>query len=384
MIEARVFIDAALARGYRWYTGVPCSFLTPFINEAIADQRLHHIPAPNEGDAVALAAGLWTGGERSVVMMQNSGLGNAVSPLSSLVSVFGIPMLLVCTHRGAPGVVDEPQHALMGRITPSMLDLLEIPWERFPDSAHGTQPALDRAEQHFRAQPGAYALVLANGSVAGPTLPPSAGIPGKRRASPAGTFTAAGATMTRQAALSIVLAHSAPATTVLVATTGYTGRELFALADRPNHFYMVGSMGCASAFGVGLALARPDLQVIVLDGDGAALMRLGNFALAGHACVPNLTHLLLDNQMHESTGGQATLAPHVDFAGLAAGCGYARAQRAETEVQLRDFLSAPPDPDGARFLHLRTRPGIASALPRPDVLPPAVMARLRRHLGLNA
>ena len=104
MIEAHQFVDAARERGFDWYAGVPCSFLTPFINYVISDHNLHYISAANEGDAVALATGAALGGKRSVAMMQNSGLGNAVSPLTSLSHTFRIPILVICTHRGAPGV----------------------------------------------------------------------------------------------------------------------------------------------------------------------------------------------------------------------------------------------------------------------------------------
>ena len=381
MIEARTFIDAALGHGYRWYTGVPCSFLTPFINEAIADERLHHVPAPNEGDAVALAAGLWLGGERCVVMMQNSGLGNAVSPLSSLVTVFGIPVLLIVTQRGAPGVADEPQHALMGRITTDLLDLLQVAWEPFPDTAPAIEPVLERAGRHFSGKPGAYCLVMGKGTVAEGASSPQSGPTVFKAVAPSGTFPDGSTLPTRREVLLSILDATPTDSTVLIATTGYTGRELFALGDRANHFYMVGSMGCASAFGAGLALARPDLHVVVVDGDGAALMRLGNFALVGHSACPNLTHVVLDNQVHESTGGQSTLSPRVDFASVAAGCGYARVSRAGTTAALRAFLASARSPSGPSFLHVRTRCGIPTDLPRPDVAPPIVLARLRRHLG---
>ena len=132
MIEAQDFVDVARAAGYTSYAGVPCSFLTPFINFVINDERLSYISSANEGDAVATASGAAVGGQRSIVMIQNSGLGNTVSPLTSLNYVFRIPLLLICTHRGAPGLKDEPQHELMGRITGSLLETMAIPWEPFP------------------------------------------------------------------------------------------------------------------------------------------------------------------------------------------------------------------------------------------------------------
>src|SRR5918996_5163753 len=99
MIEANEFVEAARQRGFEWYAGVPCSFLTSFINYVINDDQLTYISSANEGDALATAAGAAIGGKRACVLMQNSGLGNAVSPLTSLSYVFRIPLLLICTHR---------------------------------------------------------------------------------------------------------------------------------------------------------------------------------------------------------------------------------------------------------------------------------------------
>src|SRR5271163_4090433 len=137
MIEAHQFVEAARDRGFRWYAGVPCSYLTPFINFVLQDPSLHYVSVANEGDAVALIAGVALAGapgmpyRRGVTMMQNSGLGNAVSPLTSLTWTFRLPQLLIVTWRGQPGVADEPQHALMGPITPAMLEAMEIPWKLF-------------------------------------------------------------------------------------------------------------------------------------------------------------------------------------------------------------------------------------------------------------
>ncbi|MBE7213106.1 MAG: phosphonopyruvate decarboxylase, partial [Gluconacetobacter diazotrophicus] len=129
MIRAQSFLDAAAARGLDFYSGVPCSFLTPMINRVInADGRgLDYVGAASEGEAVAIAAGAWLGGRGGVVICQNSGLGNCVNPLTSLNAPFRIPVLLVTTWRGQPGVKDEPQHALMGTITQRMLELCGVP-----------------------------------------------------------------------------------------------------------------------------------------------------------------------------------------------------------------------------------------------------------------
>src|ERR1700733_7506040 len=172
MIDARTFVEAARARGFGWYAGVPCSYLTPFINYVLQDSSLRYVSMANEGDAVALIAGVALGGTtngahgRGISMMQNWGLGNAVSPLTSLTWTFRLPQLLIVTWRGQPGVADEPQHALMGPITPALLETMEIPWELFPTEEEAVGPALDRATAHMDRTGRPYALLMQKGSVA--------------------------------------------------------------------------------------------------------------------------------------------------------------------------------------------------------------------------
>src|SRR6185369_12618585 len=120
----------------------------------------------------------------------------------------------------------------------------------------------------------------------------------------------------------------APEDACVIATTGRCGRELFTLADRPQHLYQVGSMGCASAMALGLALSTPK-RVVVLDGDGAALMHLGNVATFGARAPRRLTHVVIDNGVHDSTGGQSTVSASVDFAAVALACGYATGSRVD-------------------------------------------------------
>src|ERR1700735_5683025 len=126
MIEASSFLDAAAGIGVGFYTGVPCSFLTPLINRTASDRMLRYVGAASEGEAVAIAAGAWLAGRRTVVMCQNSGLGNAINPLTSLNAPFRIPTLLITTWRGRRGEPDEPQHEVMGQITPDLLALIGL------------------------------------------------------------------------------------------------------------------------------------------------------------------------------------------------------------------------------------------------------------------
>lgn len=158
MIEAKEFVEAARELGFNRYTGVPCSFLTPFINYVINDDALEYISSANEGDALATAAGSAIGGQPAIVMMQNSGLGNAVSPITSLSYVFRIPFLIITTHRGQPGVKDEPQHELMGQITKELFDTMRVPWEIFPKTPEDIAAALQRADDYMKKNNGLMPL----------------------------------------------------------------------------------------------------------------------------------------------------------------------------------------------------------------------------------
>jgi phosphonopyruvate decarboxylase len=373
LITADSFVGAARARGFDLYAGVPCSYLTPLINHVSGGEGLDYVAAANEGDAVAVAAGAVLGGRRAVAMFQNSGLGNAVSPLTSLTWTFRVPVLLVVTWRGEPGEADEPQHELMGAITPRQLELMEIPWRRFPSEENDIAPALDAAEAHMRASGHPFALVMSKGALAAHPLaerpapsPPAPPLPA--RAAPA---------LHRRDVLATL--QEVCGGDVLLATTGYTGRELYALGDRPNQLYMVGSMGCVSSLGLGLALARPDRRVVAIDGDGAALMRLGAMATIGAVAPANLVHVVIDNGMHESTGGQATVSATTDFCAIAAACGYARLARPGSREALKALLAEPGR--GPLLVHVRVRAGTPEALPRPSIAPADVAARLRAHLA---
>ena len=380
MIQASDFINPAREFGYRDWAGVPCSFLTPFINSVIDDPDMSYLSSANEGDAVAAATGAALAGRRAVAMMQNSGLGNAVSPLSSLNWVFRIPVLLIITLRGEPGLPDEPQHELMGQVTGKILDELQIPWVWFPRQADEVEGALTVANWQMDRTGLPYALVMKKGSVE-PSELKSRWEPETRPAGfPESGFSTGPAELSRQQALATVVEQAPVGDSVVIGSTGYTGRELFAVADRPNHLYMVGSMGCASSLGLGLSLALPGKRVIVADGDGAALMRMGNLATIGAYGGDNFRHLVLDNGVHESTGGQATVSRSVSFAAVAKACGYRDAAESVSRRDLVSFLEAGRGPS---LLQFRIRRGVPEGLPRPDVGPREVKRRLMEHLGVS-
>ena len=374
MISPSAFVDHLRQRGFLHFTGVPCSYLKPLSNCVLSRSDLLYLGAADEGQAVAIAAGLALAGRPAVTMFQNSGLGNAVNPLTSLTYPFGIPVLLLCSLRGDPeGSPDEPQHRLMGSITQRLLELMEIRWEFLPAEVEGLGPCLDRAGRHMAEGGTPYALIIRNGDFEKFALQTETPV---ARAHSPGPVAPVTPTFRRTDYLAAILGSTGPAD-ALIATTGYTSRELWALQDRANHFYMVGSMGCAASLGLGVAVGQPDRRVVVVDGDGALLMRMGILATIGHQQPQRLVHIVLDNGQHESTGGQSTVSASLDLCAMARACGYPRVSRVDSPDQLRELLETP---GGPHFIHVPTVAGVPPNLPRPTDPPERVAQRFRRFL----
>ena len=376
MLHSSAFIDLLRDRGYNFLTGVPCSFLTPLINEIAAGQGSRYVCATSEGEAVAIAAGAWLAGCPSVVLGQNSGLGNMVNPLTSLNHPFRIPLLLMVTLRGEPGIGDEPQHELMGQITSSMLELMGIRWRVMPDEINALEASVDEGISLMSRFSLPFAFIVRQGSFLDsasrePSIVPPT--PGRRH-----ELTAGGPRPSRIAVLEQILAHL-PAEAAVIATTGKCARELFTLADRPQHLYMVGAMGSASAVGLGVALHSQRL-IVVLDGDGAALMRLGTLATIGAKAPANLIHVVLDNGVHDSTGGQRTVSDVIDFCGVGASCGYSQVWSCDSLEGIASALSLALRERGPQLLHARIAPGSIDKLGRPTLSPQEVARRFAGFL----
>lgn len=377
MIIAEDFIHYANTLGFSFYTGVPCSYLTPLINKVISSPNTRYVSAANEGDAVAIASGATLAGQHAVVMMQNSGLGNAVNPLTSLNQIFDIPILLLVTLRGDPkGDSDEPQHQLMGQITTAMLDVMQIKWQYFPEDNAQLSRYLAEAHEYMKLYRKPYALVMRKNAVAKESLIND--IPPKHvphlMTNRNEQF---GLHYSRREILSAIQASIQPED-VIIATTGFTGRELFALGDHNNQLYMVGSLGCAASLGLGVALAKPNQRVFVIDADGSALMRLGSFATIGYERPRNLIHFLLDNHVSESTGGQATVSHSIDFPSIAQAVGYENIIQQPTLTDIKSVCASKQQ--SLTFCYCQIQRGTMKPLPRPTVTPKVVAQRFSHHL----
>jgi phosphonopyruvate decarboxylase len=377
MIDTRMFGEELKRLGFTFFSGVPCSFLKSLINYAI--NECEYVAAVNEGDAVAIASGAYMGGKKPVVLMQNSGLTNAVSPLTSLTYPFRIPLLGFVSLRGEPDIPDEPQHELMGQITTRLLDLINVEWQYLSADWEEAKRQLVEANQHinsnrpffFVVKKGTYDNEVLQKQQTSIHLNKMKLLGHKNNQMP-----------TRFEALTVIHALK-DSNTVQLATTGKTGRELYEIEDADNNLYMVGSMGCISSFGLGLALTQKNKDIVVIDGDGSLLMRMGSLATNGYYHPPNLIHILLDNNAHESTGGQSTVSHNVNFVEIAASCGYEKSIYVHTLEELAASLQDWKQTKGLTFLYLKISKSSKNQLGRPHVKPHEVKERLRRFLNDN-
>ncbi len=367
MIDMAVFGDELTKLGFTSYTGVPCSYLAPMINYAI--NHADFILAANEGESVAIASGAYLAGKKVVVLMQNSGISNASSPLSSLNYCFDIPVMGFVSLRGDPKFCDEPQHELTGVITENLLSLLSVEWAYLSNEIEVAREQIAYANLVL-SKGKAFFFIVMKGVIADFKLDPAdRGIPLKMA-----TFTP-----TRFEVLSSIVKLKRHET-ALLATTGKTGRELFEVADMSCNFYMVGSMGCISAIGLGIAL-NSNKKVISIDGDAAFIMRMGQVIVNGRHSKLSLLHILLDNNAHDSTGGQQSLSDGVNFVDIAKCCGYPSSYYVDTLEDLENIINSWYDNPHLTFLHVRIQKGSKENLGRPTVTPKQVRKRFSDFLA---
>jgi phosphonopyruvate decarboxylase len=376
MMDTSQFGSALKEMGFDFYSGVPCSYLKSLINFAI--NECEYVMANNEGDAVAIAAGASIGGRKSVVLMQNSGLTNAVSPLTSLIHPFQIPLLGFVSLRGEPGLSDEPQHELMGQITSEMLSLMNIKWDYLSSDLEQANQQLQLANFYIE-QNEPYFFIVKKGTFEQVILKDHQEEKAKAIHQLKREKKMVDEKPSRYEALQVISSLKDHAT-IQLATTGKLGRELYDLEDLPNNFYMVGSMGCISAIGLGLSLTRKDKAIIALDGDGALLMRMGNLATNGYYAPQNLLHILLDNHTHDSTGGQFTVSPNVNFIDTATACGYEQSIYIHNLVELKEAIIDWKNNQRLTFLYMKIADGSKKGLGRPTIKPYEVKERLQVFL----
>ena len=362
-MQAATLLDFCQRHGIDFFTGVPDSFLKGLCDELYGRYGASgptHLVAANEGNAIGLCAGHYLAtGRPALCYMQNSGLGNAVNPLTSLMDpeVYRIPCLLVIGWRGEPGVKDEPQHVKQGAITPAQLDLLGIPSLILsPDTPETDFEALAQPLLDALAQGQVCAILARKGALVSDRHPDYA-----NRYS-----------LTRERAAEILLAE-AGAEDIFVSTTGKLSREVFEARERAGQdhrrdFLTVGSMGHASMIALKIAMAKPDRRVWCLDGDGAMLMHLGALPVIARVKPRNLIHVVINNGAHETVGGMPVCGGDLPIQELALAAGYPRVLSADTEAALKNLLGSLP-PEGPVMIEIRCACGARADLGRPTTTP---------------
>lgn len=346
--------------GIDFYAGVPDSLLKPFINYLMGRygvNNFRHVIGANEGNCAALAAGYHLAtGKIPAVYLQNSGEGNVVNPVLSLLSkqVYGIPVLFIIGWRGEPDVHDEPQHIHQGGVTLKLLE--DIGVEYFIFGRDTTTSKLQAVMDGFRKQFAMghqAALVICKGA-----LVYDDSIVYHNSFS-----------ICREEAIRQIV--EVAKNDIVIVTTGKAGRELYEIREErgeghEHDFLMIGSMGHASSFALGIAMHKPEKRIWCLDGDGAMLMHLGAMATIGRMKPSNLVHVLLNNAAHESVGGMPTAQP--DFCKVAEACGYEKYYTVDDDTRLQGLLKEICQEKGLRFLQINCKLGSRSDLGRPQVM----------------
>lgn len=360
MINQEKLFKSLEKLGIVFFTGVPDSLLNDFClylcNHYGNDK---HIMAANEGNAIAIAAGHYMAtGNIPVVYMQNSGIGNATNPLLSLAheSVYGIPMILVIGWRGDPAIKDHAQHKKQGELTPVLMKDMDIPYEILDDENTVVEKfSLVVSKAKEISSP--VALIAKKGILTQKE---------KHQEYPESTL------MNREEAIATVI-DVFGSNAVYLATTGRATRELHeqlklkGISDG-HEFLNVGSMGHVSSVALGMAIASPDKKVIVFDGDAAAVMHMGSLATIGRYQPKNLIHIVLNNGVNESVGGQPSAGHVIDLTTIAKSCGYMISSiLVEKSTDLKTIVEILAEADKPGFIDVHVRQGIRKDMPKLDI-----------------
>lgn len=363
MINVADFYEFLADNGIDYFTGVPDSQLKAFCDYITLKHGTgkNHIIAPNEGNAVALAAGYHIAtGNTSLVYMQNSGLGNAVNPITSLtdLEVYGIPIVYLIGWRGQPGVKDEPQHVKQGKITLELLETLGINYFIIKKET--------KLEELKNVYKNTMKTILKNGkSVAFVVEKDAFEADGKFEDNNNNE-------LTREEAIKAI-ADSVEEASIIVSTTGKASRELFEYREKNNFghekdFLTVGSMGHASMIGLSIA-ENSNKKVVCIDGDGAMLMHTGAAALIGSRKPENYLHILINNGAHETVGGMPTISYKIDWQNAVKSFGYTNAYKASSIAEIEHYIKLSQGTKGPVLLEIITNAQSRKELTRPNIKP---------------
>lgn len=347
-------------KGVRFYTGVPDSLLKSFLSYLQEQAAGHeHIITANEGLAIGLAAGHYLNtGSIPLVYLQNSGLGNTINPITSLADkeMYGLPLLLLIGWRGRPGTKDEPQHLKMGRITKTILEVMEIPVFELNENEGECFPIIEESIKKALQDKTPVALLAPDGLFQKYELPEI-----KSRYE-----------LQREKVIADII-ERCTGDEIFVCTTGKIGREFYEQNNKAGkkinkYFLSVGAMGHANHIALGLKLQTSG-RVIMLDGDGALLMHMGALPVIARHAGTDFIHIVIDNGSHESVGGQPTGAFRIDFSRLGESCGYKKTVEIRNANELKEWLAISFLEKNSSLVEIRTNLVSRADLGRPSGTP---------------
>ncbi len=345
--------------GSDFYTGVPDSQLKALCNYLMDRYGIdpkHHVIAANEGNCTALAAGYHLAtGKVPVVYMQNSGEGNIINPVASLLNdkVYAIPVVFVVGWRGEPGIHDEPQHIYQGEVTLKLLEDMDIA---------SFVIGKDTTEDEMRAKMEEYRTILSSGKDVAFVIRK-----GALTDAPKVEYGNDNQMVREQIIQHIVKVSGEDP---VISTTGKASRELFETreANGQSHkydFLTVGSMGHSSSIALGVAINKPDQKIWCVDGDGAVLMHMGAMAVMGANKPQNVVHVVINNAAHETVGGMPTVAGQIDLVMIAKACGYPNAVCVDNFEDLDKELQAAKERNELSLIEVKCSIGAREDLGRP-------------------
>ncbi len=361
MIDCKFFYEKLQSFGLDFFTGVPDSLLKDicaYITDNTVDKN--HIISSNEGSSVGLAIGYHLSTNKvPVVYMQNSGLGNIINPILSLADqkVYSIPMLLIIGWRGEPNVKDEPQHVKQGEITLDLLKTMDIDYEILPNDEKEVENTILTLLSKIKDKSAPGALIIRKNTFSEYKL--------------SGNET--NFEMNREDAIKVILSNL-PNRSALVSTTGKTSREVYEFRQnndnkKNNDFLTVGGMGHCNQIALGIAISKPEKNIVCIDGDGAALMHLGALGIIGDLSPKNFLHILINNGSHDSVGGQPTIGFKISFSEIANKLGYKNYLTFQFENELKDYLRENREIEGPTLIEILVNKGARADLGRPKSTP---------------
>jgi phosphonopyruvate decarboxylase len=387
VLSGSAFAELLARHGFGFASGVPCSLIEDLIRTLERGERMPYVPSVREDIAVGMAAGAWLAGKRPVVLMQNSGLGTSMNALASMALMYGIPTLLIVTWRGHQGK-DAPEHILTGDITPKHLELMTIPHRVLSEASAEQDVAWATAEMDRLMQPVALLVppgVFGSGHGARGEGVADAARPTLRN--PNGKHGLLAVSATNEPLTPVISRYAAIAAAIttlgsepVVHANGYPARESHGIADRPQNFYMIGSMGLASSIALGVALNRPQQATVVFDGDGNLLMNLGVLPMIGARAPRRFVHCVFDNEVYGSTGNQRSAADGVRLDAIAAAAGYRTAVGVTTADEVGTAVARALASDGPHFILVRVTAEQAD-VPRIAHTPAQIRDRFRVTLS---